>query len=92
MNDLKIELYLDIEGREPRKLAECVTALSGLRAKGTDRTVIRFNQKMKPMGKITAEATFFPKKNKIKRGEAVREKRRVHRGRVRSDTVSYSNH
>ena len=67
MNELKIELYNEQEGQKPKKMADCLVALSGLRAKKEDRQMIRFHQKMTPKGKITAEVTFFPRKNKIKR-------------------------
>ena len=77
---LKIELYNELEGKNPIKLAESTADLPALRAQGDDRKVISFNPKMIPIGKITAEVTFFPKNTRIKRVEAVCVKKRVHRG------------
>ena len=80
MNELRIEIYSERVDKQPKKLAWCVSDLAHIRARGQDRLPIRFHQEMAPMGKVTGEVTFYPKKNKIKRGEAVREKKRLHRG------------
>ena len=80
MHELRIELYHQRDDSQPHKLAECVSDLAHIRSRGQDGLAIKFHQYMVPMGKVTGEVTFYPKKNKIKRGEAVREKKRLHRG------------
>ena len=80
MSLLRVEIFNEVDGKDPVKLGELKVDLPSVREQGEDRKVIPFTQKIIPAGKITAEATFFPKNNRIKRAEVVHEKKRVHRG------------